>query len=87
MNALSAAETSLAPVASIEVGTLTVRVVTGAGNGREPDGGVGARGSGVGAAWGRGAAVGLGVGAAVGAGLGVGVEPPWAWERPCAQPP
>ncbi len=42
MNALSAAETSLAPVASIEVGTLTVRVVTGAGNGREPDGGVGA---------------------------------------------
>ena len=48
MNALSAAETSLAPLASIEDGTLTVRVVTGAGKGREPDGaGVGV-GAGVG---------------------------------------
>ena len=38
MNDWRAEPTSVAPVASIDVGTLTVRVVTGAANGRAPGG-------------------------------------------------
>jgi hypothetical protein len=67
MKAFWAADASLPPVASIDVGTLTVRAVTGAANGRLP-------------AAGGGGNVGVGVGIGVGRidGIGLAVVNVWS---------
>src|SRR5690349_11868689 len=70
-NELSWDATSDAPLASIEDGTLTVRVVVGTANGRLGSAG----GGGVGAAVGFGVGVGVGV-TGTGVGAGVAVVPP-----------
>src|SRR5690242_11040660 len=60
----------VAPVASIEPGTVTVRLVAGAANGRLPE----LAGGGVGVAAGAGVGVAAGAGVGVAAGAGVGVD-------------
>jgi hypothetical protein len=74
MNEARAEVTSVLPVALIDEGTLTVRVVTGAGNGRDVLVATGV-GEGAGVADGAGVGAGVGVGVGVGAGEGDATEP------------
>ena len=62
-------------MASIELGTLTTRVVAGAANGRLPDGGGVNVGAGVGAEVGAGVVTGTGVGVGTAVGAGAAVTP------------